>query len=95
MSIKEDSDQKYLVRLDNGINCINLHSPIRNYKDDDGYLGTVYASVKYQDKIYLGTNQGLFYRNISDKGRFNFIRELKVKFGPYMNMTINYFVVMI
>ena len=40
-------------------------------------MGTVYASVKYQDKIYLGTNQGLFYRNISDKGRFNFISGTK------------------
>lgn len=77
LSIKEDSDQNIWLGLDNGINCINLHSPIRNYKDDDGYLGTVYASVKYQDKIYLGTNQGLFYRNISDKGRFNFISGTK------------------
>ncbi|MCO6176007.1 LuxR family transcriptional regulator [Flavobacterium sp. NRK F10] len=77
LSIKEDSDHNLWLGLDNGIDCINLQSPIKKYKDDAGYLGTVYASVKYKDKIYLGTNQGLFWRNTEENSRFNFITGTK------------------
>jgi len=77
LSIKEDSDHNLWLGLDNGIDCINLQSPIKKYKDNAGYLGTVYASVKYKDKIYLGTNQGLFCRNAEENSRFNFITGTK------------------
>jgi ligand-binding sensor domain-containing protein/DNA-binding CsgD family transcriptional regulator len=77
LSIKEDSDQNLWLGLDNGIDCVNLQSPIKNYKDDVGYLGTVYTSIKFDNKIYLGTNQGLFYRELDQNGRFNFINGTK------------------
>lgn len=77
LSIKEDSNHNLWLGLDNGIDCVNLQSPIRKYKDDNGYLGTVYASVQHNGKIYLGTNQGLFYRNNNEKGKFNFISGTK------------------
>jgi len=73
LSIVEDYDNNLWLGLDNGINCINLQSPIKNYKDDEGYLGTVYASIKYKDKIYIGTNQGLFYKNTLVNDGFTFV----------------------
>ncbi len=73
LSINEDSDNNLWLGLDNGIDCINLQSAIKNYKDDEGYLGTVYASIKYNNKIYLGTNQGLFYKEASSDGGFIFV----------------------
>ncbi|WP_396137663.1 triple tyrosine motif-containing protein [Flavobacterium sp.] len=77
LSIKEDSDNDLWLGLDNGIDCVNLQSPIKNHKDDDGYLGTVYTSIKFNNKIYLGTNQGLFYKNLDEHSRFNFINGTK------------------
>lgn len=77
LSIKEDSDNNLWLGLDNGIDCVNLQSPIKNYKDDAGYLGTVYTSIKFNNKIYLGTNQGLFYKNLDSNSRFNFINGTK------------------
>ncbi|MCL9770064.1 LuxR family transcriptional regulator [Flavobacterium sp. HXWNR69] len=77
LSIKEDSDNNLWLGLDNGIDCVNLQSPIKNYKDDDGYLGTVYTSIKFDNKIYLGTNQGLFYKNSDENSRFSFINGTK------------------
>ncbi|WP_019037056.1 triple tyrosine motif-containing protein [Psychroflexus tropicus] len=62
LSIYEDNDENIWLGLDNGINCIHSKAPLRVFKDDKGVLGTVYTSVVYQDKLYLGTNQGLFYR---------------------------------
>ena len=59
----EDIDKNLWVGLDNGINCINLQSPVHSFTDETGVLGTVYTSKLYHDLLYIGTNQGLFYKN--------------------------------
>jgi DNA-binding CsgD family transcriptional regulator len=68
LSLFEDNDRNIWLGLDNGINCININSPLKVFNDDNGALGTVYASITYQDKLFLGTNQGLFYRPLSEPG---------------------------
>ena len=77
LSLFEDLDNNLWIGLDNGINCINLLSPIQSYIDDTGALGTVYASKLYNGKLYIGTNQGLFYKNYKTKGDFKFISGTK------------------
>lgn len=66
LSLFEDEDENIWVGLDNGINCINIKSPLRVFNDDRGSLGTVYTSTVFDNYIYLGTNQGLFYRKLDD-----------------------------
>jgi ligand-binding sensor domain-containing protein/DNA-binding CsgD family transcriptional regulator len=63
LSLFEDFDKNLWVGSDNGINCLNLQSPIHSSTDDTGNLGTVYAAKLFRGKIYIGTNQGLFYKN--------------------------------
>lgn len=63
LSIFEDQSSNIWVGLDNGIACINKTRPIKNFIDQEGRLGTTYASVVYNGKLYLGTNQGLFYKS--------------------------------
>ena len=77
LSLFEDADKNLWVGLDNGINCINLQSPIKNYVDDTGILGTVYASKLFDGKVYIGTNQGLFYKNYQSDEGFKFINGTK------------------
>ena len=48
--------------LDNGIDYININSPITFLKQSDG-IGTGYTSFIYNEKLYLGTNQGLFVKD--------------------------------
>ncbi len=73
LSIFEDVESNIWLGLDNGINCINVNSPFSIYNDQEGKLGTVYASAVFNNNLYLGTNQGLFYRPINEKGGFKFI----------------------
>jgi hypothetical protein len=40
---------------------------------DDGKLGTVYSSKLYDGRLYIGTNQGLFYKEYKGNGEFKFI----------------------
>lgn len=77
LSLHEDFDKNLWIGLDNGIDCINLQSPIKNYVDKTGILGTVYASIIFNKKLYVGTNQGLFYKNLNTEERFEFVPKTK------------------
>ncbi|WGD34246.1 triple tyrosine motif-containing protein [Olleya sp. YS] len=63
LSVFEDIENNIWLALDNGINCININSPFKIFNDDNGMLGTVYTSVIFDNILYLGTNQGLFYKH--------------------------------
>jgi DNA-binding CsgD family transcriptional regulator len=60
LSLYADNEQNLWAGLDNGIDRIELNSPLYFYFDKAGQFGTVYSSLIVKDKIYLGTNQGLF-----------------------------------
>lgn len=75
LSLFEDEDENIWIGLDNGINCINIKSPVRIFNDDSGVLGTVYASTIFDNYIYLGTNQGLFYKKMDAPEPYKMIGE--------------------
>jgi DNA-binding CsgD family transcriptional regulator len=60
LSLYADEEQNLWAGLDNGIDRIELNSPLYFYFDKAGQFGTVYSSLIVKNKIYLGTNQGLF-----------------------------------
>ncbi|MET6990034.1 helix-turn-helix and ligand-binding sensor domain-containing protein [Sediminicola arcticus] len=62
LSAFEDAEQNVWLGLDNGISMINLNSPFREFKDFKGRIGDVYAAAIFQSNLYIGTNQGLFYK---------------------------------
>lgn len=72
-SIYEDLEGNIWLGLNNGINCVNINSPFSIYNEINGKIGTVYASSVFNDMLYLGTNQGLFYRPSNSKAEFKFI----------------------
>jgi len=61
LSLYVDTEQNLWAGLDNGIDRIEVNSPLYFYFDKTGRFGTVYSSIIFNNKIYLGTNQGLFY----------------------------------
>ncbi|MFD2916906.1 helix-turn-helix and ligand-binding sensor domain-containing protein [Psychroserpens luteus] len=74
LSLFEDQDRNVWAGLDNGINCINVTSPIRTFIDYEGVLGTVYSTIIFDNNLYVGTNQGLFFKTLASKNQeFTFI----------------------
>ena len=74
LCLYEDNAHDIWAGLDNGLNFINTTSPIETFIDYNGILGTVYTSIVYNDYLYVGTNQGLFYKPLKSKSRkFEFI----------------------
>ncbi|MEO1030048.1 MAG: triple tyrosine motif-containing protein [Bacteroidota bacterium] len=77
LSLFEGAKGNIWLGLDNGINCINLESPYIVYKDKQGVLGTIYASIKVDDYLYLGSNQGLFYKKDGEDTGFKLVKGTK------------------
>ncbi|WP_295793618.1 triple tyrosine motif-containing protein [Mucilaginibacter sp.] len=68
LSLFIDNEQNLWAGLDNGIDRIEVNSPLYFYFDKSGRFGTVYSSIIFNNKIYLGTNQGLFYSDWVENG---------------------------
>ncbi|WP_299758287.1 triple tyrosine motif-containing protein [uncultured Pontibacter sp.] len=63
LNLYADKAKNLWVGLDNGVDRIEVNSPLYFYFDKVGNFGTVYSSTIHGSKIYLGTNQGLYYSN--------------------------------
>jgi len=65
LSLFEDEANNVWAALDNGINCINVKSAVKTFFDYEGVLGTVYTTQVFKNVLYIGSNQGLFYRELN------------------------------
>jgi AraC family transcriptional regulator, chitin signaling transcriptional activator len=74
LSIFEDIDANIWLALDNGISAVNLKSPFKFFIKKENFWGTIYASIIYEDNLYLGTNQGLYYKRVNSKEPFRFVK---------------------
>ncbi|MBD2751711.1 hypothetical protein [Spirosoma validum] len=68
LSMCQEVDGNLWVGLDKGINLVNLDSPIRYFTDTKGELGTPYDMARYGDTLYIGTNQGVYYKPLNRNG---------------------------
>lgn len=73
LSLFQDIDKNLWLGLDNGISVVNLDSPFNEYIDHIGGLGVVYTAILWDNILYLGTNQGLFYKSKDNDTDFQLI----------------------
>ena len=73
LSLFNDQQGNLWTGLDNGISLINLNSSLKIFTDTFGEIGTVYCSFQENDILYLGTNQGLYAKNIEAEEDFKLI----------------------
>jgi len=85
LSLFEDEENNIWLGLDNGINCINMNSPFSIFNDEKGNIGTVYTSIVFNEHLYIGTNQGLFYKKINSNEEFEFIKGTR---GQVWNLVV-------
>ncbi|WP_423128261.1 helix-turn-helix and ligand-binding sensor domain-containing protein [Gaoshiqia sp. Z1-71] len=66
LGIATDQFDNIWLTLDSGIDFISA-SPVKGIRVENiPDIGAVYAAAVFQDKIYLGTNQGLFAKNLPE-----------------------------
>ena len=59
-----DLNNNLWLGLDNGLSYVQINSKTNYLLDTEGEFGTVYTSHLKDSLLYLGTNQGLFVKNI-------------------------------
>ncbi|MCK9451258.1 MAG: hypothetical protein M0Q90_06165 [Bacteroidales bacterium] len=71
LALKADEAANLWVAMDKGYDFIWFKSPIENYHEPDINIGAVYAAALFKDTLYIGTNQGVFYFEMTASGRFS------------------------
>lgn len=63
LSLMVDREQNLWAGLNLGIDHIEINSPYSFFLDKTGQIGAVHSAVVHDGILYLGTNQGLFYKD--------------------------------
>ncbi len=70
LALKGDAAGNLWVAMDKGYDFVWFKSPFENYLEPDVNIGAVYTAALFKDTLYIGTNQGIFYFEMSRNGRF-------------------------
>lgn len=62
LALYEDNAGNLWLGLDKGIDLIELSSPVVYYTDKKGKPGAVYTAAVFEHNLYIGANQGVFYK---------------------------------
>lgn len=83
LSLFFDDNDNLWVGLDNGIDHIKLSLPDHSLMARSNYYGTGYDSAVYGNRLYIGTNQGLystdFYGDLDNIRRFESVTKSVAK----------------
>lgn len=77
LSIYEDNFQNIWAALDRGITCIENSNNLSYYIDPKGGIGAIYAAAIFDNKLYVGTNQGVYYVATNEMSSMQTISQLK------------------
>ncbi len=66
LSLLFDNQQNLWMGLDNGIDVIETTNPVLFYRDPYVDYGSGYTCYEHKNKLYLGTNQGLYVQSSVD-----------------------------
>lgn len=62
LAVYVDNQNGLWLGLDNGLSYVPLSSPINFYSSEKDLIGTVYTTKIFNNMLYVGTNQGLYYK---------------------------------
>ncbi|MBK8504839.1 MAG: hypothetical protein IPL46_23080 [Saprospiraceae bacterium] len=88
LALFEDAGHNLWVGMDDGIDLIDLNSAITFYRDNSGQIGTLFDAIEFQDRLFIGTNQGLFVKTLSSKDNNNEFRLLAGTQGQVLDLQL-------
>ena len=71
LSLLSDEAGNVWAGLDNGLNYIRFDSLIDIWRERNASPGSVYTAIMHDSKLFVGTNQGLFWFNFDEHGRLS------------------------
>lgn len=86
LSIYIDRAQNLWAGLDKGIDYLNLRSPYQLFLEDNSSIGSVYCAALSHQKLYVGTNHGLFVTGWPPRGESVFFKPFQKLKGQVWNI---------
>ena len=77
LSLYQEASGNLWVAMDRGISYVQYSPHIDFYINPEGKVGAVYAAAMHENKLYLGTNQGVFYLTEEDLATDGTLSKLK------------------
>ncbi|NOU46770.1 MAG: hypothetical protein HOO86_06885 [Bacteroidales bacterium] len=68
LALKSDTDGNLWVGMDKGIDYLSFNTPIDVYHETELNIGMVYTAALYNNELYVGTNQGVYYYSLNGDG---------------------------
>ena len=84
LSLFEDDHQNLWVGLDKGLCLVEVSNNSLYFYDQQGQLGTLFDAVFFNGKLYLGTNQGVFIRQVD--GSYQLIENSQGQVWSFLTM---------
>ena len=88
----KDEDQNIWLTMFNGIAFVDLSSSFKYYGAESGLFGSVYSSSVYKNKLFIGTNQGVYCAHIENNqisnDRFNKFELVPNSVGAIWNLEV-------
>ncbi|GAB3267526.1 hypothetical protein GCM10027347_36500 [Larkinella harenae] len=68
LALALDKQGSLWAGLDDGIDALSFNTPLKYFSDPNGQLGTTYDAVLYNNRLYLGTNHGVYWCDFLPSG---------------------------
>jgi len=72
LALHSDIADNLWVCMDKGLDYVWFNSPVEVYNNSDMELGAVYSACTLNDKLYVGTNQGVYVFNFQNGYRLGY-----------------------
>jgi DNA-binding CsgD family transcriptional regulator len=66
LALKQDQKGGLWVAMNKGIDYVEINSPLTIYRDKDQRIGALTSAVLFEGKLFVGSNRGVYYRNLVD-----------------------------
>lgn len=73
LGLWEDHSGNLWLALDKGIDLVMFSQPLNFYPDISGQLGTSYTAMVFDGLLYVGTNHGLYVRELGTNEEFSIV----------------------
>jgi DNA-binding CsgD family transcriptional regulator len=70
LSIEADAADNLWVGMDKGLDYIDFNTPVHIYSFEIDDIGSVYSAELFNDELYIGTNQGIYWLKNDGNGSF-------------------------
>lgn len=86
----KDKQENIWLSLNNGISKVEHGLPFKRFSEKQGIKGYITSICEFEDKLFIATSVGVFYRELKDKTTPKFVQLEEIKSQTWSLLNYNY-----